>query len=137
MYGIGGIQVSLNNVYNIYGMGRTQLSLKDVYLILISACIDNHLDAERRAGCFDLFVFLVSRDCYVALPRGVMGLFICSFDCVISWSFSLTILYGKDPVKFKYRFLHIDDSIYCLGRIQFNLNNVDHLNYNIYGMEII
>ena len=27
----------------------------------------NYLDGEERAGCFALFVFLVSRDCYVAL----------------------------------------------------------------------
>ena len=30
----------------------------------------NHLDGkERAAGCFALFVFLVSRDCCVALPH--------------------------------------------------------------------
>ena len=29
---------------------------------------------RERAGCFALFVLLVSRDCCVALPRGVMGL---------------------------------------------------------------
>ena len=28
----------------------------------------------KRAGCFALFVFLVSRDCCVALPHGVTGL---------------------------------------------------------------
>ena len=33
-----------------------------------------HLDGEERAGCFPWFVFLVSRDCCVALPRGAMDL---------------------------------------------------------------
>ena len=43
----------------------------------------NHLDGEERAGCFALFVFLVSRDYCVALPRGAMGLSaVC--DCGIS-----------------------------------------------------
>ena len=38
---------------------------------------------EERAGCFALYVFLVSRDCCVALPRGAMGLSaVC--DCGIS-----------------------------------------------------
>ena len=33
------------------------------------------LMGEERAGCFAYtFVFLVSRDCCVALPRGAMGL---------------------------------------------------------------
>ena len=34
----------------------------------------NHLDGQERAGCFALFVLLVSRDCCMALPRDVMGL---------------------------------------------------------------
>ena len=33
-----------------------------------------YLDGEERAGCFAWFVFLVSCDCCVALPRGAMGL---------------------------------------------------------------
>ena len=28
----------------------------------------NHLDGKERAGCFALFVFLVSLDCCVSLP---------------------------------------------------------------------
>ena len=41
----------------------------------------NHLDGEKRAGCFAC-VFLVSRDCCVTLPRCVRGLFkVC--DCGI------------------------------------------------------
>ena len=41
-----------------------------------------------RAGCFALFVFLVSRDCCVALPHDAMGLSaVC--DCGISRSYSL------------------------------------------------
>ena len=34
----------------------------------------NHLDGEETACCFGWFVFLVSRDCRVALPRGAVGL---------------------------------------------------------------
>ena len=38
---------------------------------------------EERADCFALFVFLVSRDGWVALPRGATGLSaVC--DCGIS-----------------------------------------------------
>ena len=35
----------------------------------MSILIFNHIDAEEGAGCLTLFVFLVSRDCYVALPH--------------------------------------------------------------------
>ena len=42
-----------------------------------------YLGGEERAGCFVWFVFLVSRGCCVALPRGVVGLSaVC--DCGIS-----------------------------------------------------
>ena len=34
----------------------------------------NHLDGEERADCFAKFVFLVSRDCCVALPHDATGL---------------------------------------------------------------
>ena len=45
---------------------------------------------EERVGCFVLFVFLVSRDCFVTLSHGVMGLSaVC--DCGISRSYSLNI----------------------------------------------
>ena len=48
----------------------------------------NHLDGEERAGCFALFVFLMSRDCCVALLHGAMGLSaVC--NCGISISFSI------------------------------------------------
>ena len=43
-----------------------------------------------RAGCFALFVLLVSRDCLVALPHDVTGLSAVD-DCGMSWSYSLTI----------------------------------------------
>ena len=43
----------------------------------------NHLDGKERAGCFALFVFLVSRDCCMALPHDATGLSaVC--DCGIS-----------------------------------------------------
>ena len=52
-----------------------------------------HLDGTERAGCFALFVFMISRDCCVALPRGAMGLSaVC--DCGISLSYSLTLFEG-------------------------------------------
>ena len=42
-----------------------------------------HLDREERAGCFALFVFLVSRDCCEALPHDATDLSaVC--DCGIS-----------------------------------------------------
>ena len=53
------------------------------YFVFIQKKFCNHLDGEERAGCFTLFVFLVSRDCYVALPHGVSGLSAVS-DCGIS-----------------------------------------------------
>ena len=52
--------------------------------------LGNKFDGEERAGCFALFVFLVSRDCCMALPHDAEGLSaVC--DCGISWSYSLTI----------------------------------------------
>ena len=43
----------------------------------------HHLGLEDGAGCFAYLVFLMSRDCCMALPRGVMGLSaVC--DCRIS-----------------------------------------------------
>ena len=40
-------------------------------------------DGEKRADYFALFVFLVSRDYYVALPRDATGLS-AGYDCGIS-----------------------------------------------------
>ena len=52
-------------------------------LLYVPSSFCNHLDGEERAGCFVSFVFLMSRDCFVALPCGVMGLSaVC--DCGIS-----------------------------------------------------
>ena len=39
--------------------------------------------AEERAGCFALFFFLVSRDCYVALSHDATSLS-AFYDCGIS-----------------------------------------------------
>ena len=45
----------------------------------------------ERADCFALFVFLVSRDCCVALPHNtIVCLQFC--DCGMSLSYSLTTL---------------------------------------------
>ena len=57
-------------------------------VILCSLYFCNHLDGEERSGCFGLFVFLVSRDCCVALSHDATALSaVC--DCGISWSYSL------------------------------------------------
>ena len=41
----------------------------------------DHRDGEERAGCFALFVFLVSRDCCVGIPLSAMGLSaVCDCD---------------------------------------------------------
>ena len=54
-----------------------------LYITLCPFQCSNHLDGEESAGCFALFVFLVSRDGRVALSRGAMGLSeVC--DCGIS-----------------------------------------------------
>ena len=54
-----------------------------LYVTLCPFSFCNHLGGKERAGCFAWFVFLVSRDCCVALPRGAMGLSaVC--DCSIS-----------------------------------------------------
>ena len=42
-----------------------------------------HLDGEERAGCFALFVFLLSRACSVALPQDATG-FPAVCECGIS-----------------------------------------------------
>ena len=44
----------------------------------MSILVLQSFDGEERAGCFAYFVFLVSRDCCVALPRGAIGI---SGDC--------------------------------------------------------
>ena len=60
---------------------RLLLQLWDSVIVLcfvvryfVSILVCNHLDGEERAGCFALFVFLVARDCCVALPHDAMGL---------------------------------------------------------------
>ena len=46
--------------------------------------------SEERAGCFALFVFLVSREISAVLPHDATNLSaVC--DCGMSWSYSLTI----------------------------------------------
>ena len=42
-----------------------------------------YFDGEERDGCFALFVFLVSRDCCVALPHDATGLSVVC-ECGIS-----------------------------------------------------
>ena len=51
-----------------------------VVLYFVVRCFVSILDLQSscggrvRAGCFALFVFLVSRDCCVAIPHDVTGL---------------------------------------------------------------
>ena len=45
-----------------------------LYVILCPFLFCNHLDGEERADFFAKLVFLVSRDCCVALHRVAMGL---------------------------------------------------------------
>ena len=40
----------------------------------------DHLDGEERADCFAKIVFLVSRDCSVAIPLSAIGLS-AVYDC--------------------------------------------------------
>ena len=49
----------------------------------MSILVCNNLDGEERAGCFDWFVFLVSRDCCVALPRGFVRSLISRYFLII------------------------------------------------------
>ena len=39
----------------------------------VTHLVCNYLDGNERAGCFVLFVLLVSCDCYVAHPCGAVG----------------------------------------------------------------
>ena len=59
-------------------------------LLCITLCqfwFCDHLDGEERAGCFTLFVFLVSRESCVALPHDAMGLSaVCDFGIACSYS---------------------------------------------------
>ena len=64
-------------------MGFRYCSMYFCALLCVHSIFFNHLDGEERAGCFALFVFLVSRDCCVALPQDATGLSaVC--DCDIS-----------------------------------------------------
>ena len=54
-------------------------------LICVLSSFANHVDGEEGAGCFTLFVFMLSCDdyCYVALPHGAVDSSAVS-DCGIS-----------------------------------------------------
>ena len=54
-------------------MGVRNCSMFCCTLLYVHSSFAINLDVEERAGCIALFVFLVSRCCCVALPRGVMG----------------------------------------------------------------
>ena len=67
-------------------MGFCNCSMFCCALLCVHSSFTNILDGEERAGCFAMFVFLVSHDCCVSLPRKAMGLSaVC--DRGISWSY--------------------------------------------------
>ena len=43
-------------------------------LLCVHSSFGNHLDGEECAGCFALFVFLVSHDCCFVIPHDATGL---------------------------------------------------------------
>ena len=55
-------------------MGVCNCSIFCCRLLYVRSSFFNHFDWNERAGCFAVFVFLVSHDCCVALTRGAMGL---------------------------------------------------------------
>ena len=59
--------------------------LKHFALEVWVSIVPNRHDEEERAGCFAIFVFLMSCDCksFVALPHGAAGWSVVS-DCGIS-----------------------------------------------------
>ena len=65
---------------------QSNFKVSVLYLVCVTLCpylFCNHLDGEERAGCFALFVFLVSHEWCVALPHDAAGLSaVC--DCGIS-----------------------------------------------------
>ena len=64
-------------------VGFCNCSMSCCTLLCIHSRFTNHPDGEERAGCFALFIFLVSRDCCVALPHDATCLSaVC--DCGIS-----------------------------------------------------
>ena len=74
-----------------------------MFYFVVRYFVSNTSGGEERAGWFALFVFLVSCDCCVALPRDATSLSaVC--DCGISWSYSLTILErsGRPTETIKY-----------------------------------
>ena len=77
--------------------------------------IHYHLDGAEGAGCFAMFVFLVSLDCCVALPYDTTGLSaVC--DCVFSWSYSLTFLIDQpQPEALFPKAKHFTSVYYCFN----------------------
>ena len=82
-------------------MGVCKCSLFCCTLLYVPSSFCNHLDGEERDACFAWFVFLVSRGCCVALPRGAM---VClQFVIVVFTEYThLLFLLGlSKPVKGK------------------------------------
>ena len=50
------------------------LSFAVRYFVLMLVLQSSPMGKREMTGCFALFVFLVSRYCFVALPRDAMGL---------------------------------------------------------------
>ena len=75
----------VENFSTIFVVWKSDCKSGFIYLLFLmgmtnsSALIAGTL-RDERAGCFTLFVFLVSRDCCVALPHDFKGLSaICDF----------------------------------------------------------
>ena len=75
----------MQNLGRRFGTSKMHLSPQWLWLLSVLRrwfCC-NYLDGNERAGCFTLFVFLVSHDCCVALPHDATGLSAVG-DCGIS-----------------------------------------------------
>ena len=68
----------------------------DTYATVHNLAVSIHLDGEERAGCFALCVFLVSRNCCVALPHDTTGLSAVCF-CGISYYIGLEFFVPWSP----------------------------------------
>ena len=89
------------------------------------ALLCTHLDGEERACCFALFVFLVPRDCCVALPDDAMGLSaVCV--CGISSSYSLTF-FEPACVQCFNDLVFMDIKVSKSAKIRNRYNQVPHL----------
>ena len=91
----------MNNIGRAYIPNATyQVPRYSSFLIVVCIVI-RYLDGEERVGCFAGFVFLVSHDVCVSLPRGAMGLSaVCDSNIYLSlslqfWFWRCFTIYGR------------------------------------------